>query len=63
MIELRWVMGHELVGADTERQVKVLQYRRFELGTDAGGALTVCGAPGWSPWVPVPTVTAEESEK
>lgn len=66
MIELRWIEGHELApeyGPNIAKRVKVLQYRTFQLGIDAGGALTPCGSPGWTDWKNVPTVTAEEVEK
>lgn len=55
MIEWRWVVSNR---NDNE---PVLQYRTFIVGTDAGGALTLCGSPGWTDWQTVPTVTAEEA--
>lgn len=48
MIEMR-----EIVWPNGQTQ---LQYRIFQLGTDASGALTPAGSPGWGKWENVPRV-------
>jgi len=58
MVELRYVLRS--VGGRDSQTALVLQYRKFALGTDASGALTPAGSPGWSDWVDVPTVDERE---
>ena len=62
MIELRWFEHPSIPYTDLSGNsgmcagVTVLQYRQFQLGTDASGALTPAGSPGWGEWHDVPTV-------
>ena len=59
MFELRWLETSEPIPGSKHlyRKGKVLQYRCFEVATDANGALTLCGSPGWTEWKDVPTQT------
>jgi hypothetical protein len=59
MMELRFVertVALTIKGDNVAERRHILQFRRFPLGTDASGALTPAGSPGWTEWQDVPIV-------
>ena len=67
MIELRWIERVEPIisfppSAAYGRVVRVLQYRQWQVGIDASGAITPLPLPiEWTDWQDVPLVTDKDA--